>query len=261
MSTMDGLGLAARADLLYIVAQWPALKAKVKTGGGQALTGMPGAASPTPPLVVDVNVLDVLYAIEDEARHWAWMLLDEVPARHGCQGACDEAKVPADRCPNVALAVSTSAMPDLLTQIAWRHGHFTADPRMALEFCDKATELKEKVRKAITVVEPPTYLGPCRTSNCAGELKVSVGKDGGICRLCGQPWTVASQRAWLAGELDTVLKTQAEIIRSLKILDLGVSDSTVWSWVRRDQLVPVEDGLYRLSDAIALIKAPRKIAA
>ena len=256
----EHLSIMARQNLLWIVAQWPALKAKVKTGGGQALTGMPSAASPTPPLVVDVNVLDVLYAIEDEARHWAWMLLDEVPARHGCNGACDEAKVPADRCPNVALAVSTSAMPELLTQIAWRHGHWTADPRMALEFCDKATELREMARKVVEEHEAPVYMGPCQTYDCSGELYVRQGKESGMCRVCGQPWTVGERQEWLGVQLDARLMTQTEIGRALKVLGFTTQMSTVRWWTQVGKLSAVEDGLYSLADAKALAEKGRVAA-
>jgi len=232
--------LDARDDLLFIVDRWPRLAALVGGSTGNALTGLPGAASIIPLLVIDVNIVDLMWEIEEKvARFYGQILMAETN-----------------------WTPATSAMPALLNEVAARFGHFTeSDDQMALGFADDASEYRAKVEKVLDQSAPPKHVGPCQTYECIGELYVGQDKDGGTCKVCGAPFTTFTQRRWLAGELDTVLKTQAEIIQSLKILDLGVADSTVWSWVRRKQLVPVQDGLYRLADAIALIKAPRKIAA
>jgi len=229
--------LDARDDLTWVADRWHFLVGKLTPGGGNA-QGVRVSSCPEPALPIDLNVSDLMREVEDNARFWAQVLMDDT-----------------------TWAPTTSAMPTLLNEVAARHGHFTENDRISLEFSDAAHDLREKVRKILDPVSAPTYLGPCQAAECIGEIYVSAGKDSGRCRVCDEPFTAFTQRAWLAGELDTVLKTQAEIIRSLKILDLGVADSTVWSWVRRGQLVPVEDGLYSLADAIALTSKRSKIAA
>ena len=256
----EHLSIMARQDLLWIVARWPALVAKLTPGGGNAQNGMPSAASGEAFLPIDVNVSDVMREVEDEARHWAWVLLDEVPARHGCQGACGESKVPADRCPNVALAVSTSTMPELLTQVAWRYGHFVAEERMALEFMDTVTGLREKVRKVVEQRESPRWVGPCQTVECVGELYVGAGKDGGTCRVCGAAFTLLDQQAFIFGRYQERLMTPAEIGTAFKVLDIPRAEGTIRSWISRGRLVAVQEGLYSLADAKALAERGRVAA-
>jgi len=153
-------------------------------------------------------------------------------------------------------------MPELLTQIAWRHGHFTADPRMALEFCDKATELRESVRKVIEEHEAPTYMGPCQMSGCPGELYVGQGKTEGTCRVCGEAWTVRGRQEWLGKQLAARMMTRGEIVQALKVLGTPIEPKTVDKWVERGRLVAdKENGLFCLADAKDLATKKYPVAA
>ena len=228
--------LDARDDLLWVADRWHFLTAKLRPGGGSA-EGVRVSSCPEPALPIDVAVSDLMREVEDNARFYARVLMDDC-----------------------AWLPTTSAMPALLNEVAQRHGHFTEDPRVALEFSDNASDLREKVRKCLDRPEAPTYLGPCQTSECVGELYVSAGKDSGRCRICGEAFTVSEQREWLDVQLDARLMTQAEIVRALKVLGTPVEFPTIRQWVKRGRLTETEDGLYRLADAQALAH-PRAHAA
>lgn len=140
--------LNARDDLLWIVAHWDDLRARLRPGGGNALTGMP-SGSDDGHAPIDVGISDLLMSIEDNvARFYAHILMDETDWEP-----------------------TTSAMPGLLKEVAQRYGHFTADedPMMALGFCDDAHEWRWKAEKALEKPAPATYVGPCQGDNCAGS--------------------------------------------------------------------------------------------
>jgi hypothetical protein len=226
--------LEARDSLLYVVAQWPALQARLRTGGGNGLNGMPRGK--TEPLVIDVYVSDLMREIEDKvARFYGQILMDETEWQP-----------------------TTSAMPGLLAEVAHRYGHFTSeDDEMALGFCDDANEYRHRVRTALERPAPPTYVGPCASkgedgTGCVGELYVGEHQTGGICRECGTEFTLATQRDFLRAELSTRLMTQTEILRGLKTIDRDRAPSTVSGWVKTGKLEPIEEGLYRFEDAMRL---------
>lgn len=276
--TIDRLAaLNARDDLLAIAASWTALRARLRIGGGNALTGVvvAGGGEPEP---VDLGVSDLMAEIEwNVARHYAHVLLDETPPAHGCAGGChgspehqhdatcDSRQVPAERCPTPSLPITTSRMPRLLTQVARRYGHFTeGDERTALQFCDDAHDYRERVCKVLERPEPPVYVGPCRHmgedgAGCVGELYVRRGRDGGTCRECGTEFTLSEQLAWLEEQMTDRLMTASEIASALFVLDYRVPIGTIKSWIARKRLVSAVDegGLYRLSDARDLAKARR----
>lgn len=235
------VALAARDDLLWIAAHWSDLSARLRPGGGNALTGVAVATSDDGHAPIDVHVSDLMYEIEENvARFYARILADET-----------------DWTP------TTSAMPGLLREVAARYGHFTEDDDcMALAFCDDASDYRDKVRKTLERPAPPTYVGPCQTDNCDGELYVREGRDAGTCRTCHQPFTLAEQRAFLDREMEARLMTQAEIPRALNILGVKVAPGTVRKWVERERLLPAIPGerLYRLADARSLASASRRVA-
>lgn len=236
------VGLAARNNLLFIADHWADLRARLRPGGGNALTGMPSGTSEGH-CPIDVHVSDLLREIEDETRMLGHVLMDETN----------------DWTPR------TSRMPALLGDVAARYGHWTAgDERTALAFCGWAEQYAGKVRAALERPAPPEYVGPCRSRGvdgcgCSADLYLRHGRDSGTCRECGTPFTRDEQDEYVQGELAARLMTATEIRTALCRLGHTVSTSTVRVWVHRGRLVPsVEDPtLYRLEDAMALVERQR----
>lgn len=244
------VALAARDDLLWIAAQWDSLRARLRPGGGNALTGVAVATSNDGHAPIDVHISDLMYEIEENvARFYGRILADET-----------------DWTP------ATSAMPALLRDVATRYGHFTAgdDDAMALGFCDDANDYRHRVTRALERPAPPTYVGPCQQDNCHGELYVQEKHTGGRCPECGHDFTLVDQRAFLDREMDARLMTLAEIPRALNILGVKVPAGTVRRWAakpkdpKKDPLLkPAVDGdedvrLYRLADAKVLAESGRR---
>jgi len=232
-------GLGVRDNLLWIADRWPRLAALVGgTGGGQALTGMPGCASIIPPLVVDIEIVNLMDEIENEvARYYGHILMDET-----------------DWTP------TTSSMPGLLADVARRYGHFTSDPQMAFGFAADAREKRAKVEKVLDQTVPAKYVGPCHTAECIGELYIREDSSAGECKVCGVAFLATEQRAWIFGRYQERLMTATEIGDAFKTLDINRAPSTIRSWIKREQLVEVEDGLYSLADAKALAEKGRVAA-
>lgn len=259
-------GLDARDDLLYIVDHWPALTAALRPGGGNAQNGCVSSSGDAP-LPIDVNVSDLMREIEDMARFYARVLLDEVPTEHGCSGACHgavahlcgegcaKAPVTPERCSQRVDPITTSAMPGLLEQVARRYGHFVGDPMALLGFCDDASDYRARVRKTLVRPAPPEFVGPCQTDNCPGDLYLGADKESGKCRVCGKPFTWGAQMDYLDEQMSARLMTASEIGRALKVLGTPVPPSTIRSWIMREQLVAAEEGLYWLADAKALAES------
>lgn len=274
--SIDNLdALRARDDLLTIVHRWPELTARLEGVGGNALTGLPGHVMMSGPVIIDVGVSDLMRDIEERvARFYGRILLDEVDPTHGCHGRCHGSpehqciRVPfapctstrtvaATDCPARRDPITTSTMPGLLADVAARYGHFTNDPDLAQGFCDDAHDYRHKVETTLAPPGPATYLGPCPTTDCGGEIYAKDGHHEGRCPECHEPWTLTSQRAWLKAELSDRLMTPSEIARALKMLDLETKEQTVFKWVQRGRLEEVTDGLYRLADAMTLAQATR----
>jgi hypothetical protein len=97
------VALGARDDWLWIVSKWPALRAALRPGGGNALSGMPpgGGESGVP---IDLDVSDLMREIEDSSRFYAKVLWDEAPRAHGCNDACylETPPIPVEECPDRA---------------------------------------------------------------------------------------------------------------------------------------------------------------
>lgn len=229
-------GLNARDDLLWIVAQWGSLRAHLRPGGGNALgVTVQTSDRPSP---INVHIADLMRDVEENvARFYGKILMDETE-----------------------WAPKTSAMPALLSEVAIRYGHFTTDPETAAGFCDDAHDYRQRVTKALEQPVAPTYIGPCRTDNCDGELYLRDDRDAGVCRECGQPFTLAEQRQFLKVAMEDRLMTQAELPRALKVLGLEVKPGTVRKWVERERLIEVIDGLYRLADAKVLAEKGKPVS-
>jgi hypothetical protein len=238
------VALAARDDLLWIAAHWADLAARLRPGGGSALTGVSVSTSDDARLPIDVHVSDLMHEIEENvARFYGHILADET-----------------DWTP------TTSAMPGLLREVAQRYGHFTTDDdAMALGFCDDANDYRERVRKTLERPAPPAYVGPCQGDNCDGELYLREGREAGTCRACGRPFTHVEQREFIADQLTARLMTRSEILRALKVIDTPRTPSTFDGWVRRGELIEAGDGLYHFDDARQLALRgrgrPAKVAA
>lgn len=225
------VALEARNDLLWIADHWPALRARLRRGGGSALTGMPTGSDTQLP--IDTHVSDLMFEITGQvARFYGQILHDETDWQP-----------------------STSSMPGLLRDVAERYGHFTSDdPQMAMGFCDDAHDYREKVRWTLERPAPPTYIGPCKVTDCAGELYLRDDRESGKCRECGTEYTRAEQMDWVAEQMNDRLMTASEIVSALVVLRVEPTPGikTVRSWVRRGKLPEVAPGLYRLADAVAL---------
>jgi len=214
---------------------------------------MPGAGGESV-IPIDVHVSDLLEEITQSARFYGRVLLDEVVPLHGCNDACYADGVPVEECPDIQRPVTTSFMPGLLVDVATRYGHFTeGDEEIGLAFCDDAHQYREKVRKQLYRGERGEYVGPCQVADCTGELYMAAEVTAGTCKVCKTPYTYAEQRTFIAGELDAALRTRREIVVALKILGYEVQRSTLDKWVQRGRLVEVDDGLFRLADAMALM--------
>jgi len=253
------VALGARDDWLWLVSKWPELRNRLRPGGGNALSGMPGAGGESV-IPIDVHVSDLLEEITQSARFYGRVLLDEVVPLHGCNDACYADGVPVEECPDIQRPVTTSFMPGLLVDVATRYGHFTEQDDIGLAFCDDASDYRERVRKTLERPAPAVYVGPCRVRDCDGELYLRDGRDAGTCKVCGEAFTMAEQREFLNVELDSALRTRSEIVVALKILGHTVQRSTLDKWVQRGRLVEAEDGLFRLADAMVLVERKGGVA-
>jgi len=137
-----------------------------------------------------------------------------------------------------------------------------------LDFMDWAHEYAGKVRRALERPAPPSYVGPCQGkgedgAGCGGELYLREGRVDGKCRECGEPFTYAGQREFIARELEARLMTPVEIVRGLKIVGHQVQAATVFKWVQRGKLVPAFEGerLYRFADALGIVEKRERVAA
>lgn len=252
-------GLEARDNLLWIAARWPDLKARLLGGGGDPFA-VRVSGSTSPPLVLDVYVSDLMREIEDEARMLAHVLVDE-------------AKVSVEEWEEVAGArvlvareypwePRTSAMPELLVEVAGHWGHWTSgDDRTALAFMDWAHEHAEKVRSTLERPAPPSYMGDCPTrydvGGCGGSLYLREGKATMQCGECGVATSLESQREYLAKMMAGRLYGQTEMRFALLRLGYDIPLKTVQSWAQRirgkePRMPEVEDGLHRFATAKVL---------
>ena len=154
-------------------------------------------------------------------------------------------------------------MPDLLRDVAQQYTHFIDDDqKTALDYCDAAHDLNDRVRKVINPTTPPTYIGPCSVFGCLGRLRLRDGETAATCPTCKTTHTLTEHQLWLHQMLDERLMPLDEIRPALKVLGKEISDRTQRRWVAGDEpkLRPVDPelGLYRLADAVELADTGRR---
>ncbi len=224
-------GLNAHDDLVWVADRWPDLKARLRpgrSGGGNGVRTQPTSRPP-----IDTEVSDLMWQIEEHARFLGKVLLEETN----------------DWEP------TTSAMPQLLREVAERYGHFiVGDDKTALDFCDEAHEFRRKVTHSLEKPPAPTYMGDCPAPLCEGDLYLKAGRTAMACPICGHETDVVAQREFIAGKLQERLMSPSELTSALKMLQFEVPYSTIRRWVSGEapRLPEATDGLYRLSDAIQL---------
>lgn len=227
------MGLEARDQLTWVADRWGDLRAALQPGNSSALNGMPHHPEQHR-APINIHISDLLHAIEQQTRELAHVLLDETD----------------DWQP------TTSSMPGLLYDVAHRYGHWTAgDTHTALTFLDWAEDTAHKVKRALTKPQPPTYIGPCRARECEGELYLRSGRATTTCPECGHETDAAEQVEWIGEQFEQRLMTPTELASALKVLGDPVPMGTIKSWISRERLPEVVDGLYRVSDAQKLALA------
>lgn len=219
-------GLSARDAWLYVAHAWPGLQARLVPGDGA-----PGAGTgETARLPIDVAVSDLMREIEDHARFYGQVLLEETKD----------------------WAPTTSTMPGLLVDVATRYGHFTmAEDRTALDFCDAAHEAQRKVHGALERLAPPRWVGPCPEDGCEGSLRQRENQLDARCRTCGREVGPLEWQALMYDAFEDRLMTRSEIVSALHVTRHEVKPNTVDRWVQRGKLAPVAEGstLFRFRDA------------
>lgn len=224
--------LEAQQNILWLADRWADLTARLGGSGGGAL-GVRVQTSERPPLPIDVHVSDLMAEID-------WKV-----ARHYCQILIEEAE-------DVTAVPTTTE--GRLRLVAERYGHFVTDDRLALDFCDDASDYRERVRKVFERPAPPEYLGPCPIGECAGELYARGAASMVRCPECLTETTRDEQRGFVAERMEDRLMTVTEIGRALKVVGMPVPPGTLRRWAsgEKPKLEPVEEGLYRLAQAMEL---------
>lgn len=227
-------GLAARDALLAVAHAWPALQARLVPGDGTPGAGTGDQAR----MPIDVAVSDLMREIEDHARFYGQVLLEET----------------------VDWAPRTSTMPGLLVDVATRYGHFIADDdKTALDFCDVAHEIQRKVEGCIMRPAPPRWVGPCPDEECPGQLRQRETELDAVCRTCGRQVGPLEWQAIMYDAFEERVMTRSEIVSALVVTRHEVKPNTVDKWVQRGRLVPVAEGsnLFRFADAYGLAERSR----
>lgn len=229
VSVADGLN--AKEDWEWVAARWPDLRARLRptnTGPSEVRT----APKSKPP--IDLHISDLMFEIAEKARWYA----DELMREEGW-------------------TPRTSAMPNLLQEVAERFGHWISGTReVALEFCDWAHDYRTKVTRALERPAPPNYLGPCQ-DDCEGDVYVKPGHAIAHCAHCRHEYDVSQRMEWIQAQLESRLMTRSELVSALHLLGTPKTMDTVKSWTLRKQLPEIAPGLFRLADAMALAERTR----
>lgn len=222
-------GLAARDAWLYVAHAWPALQARLVPGDGA-----PGAGTgETARLPIDVAVSDLMREIEEHARFYGQVLLEET----------------TDWAPR------TSTMPGLLVDVATRYGHFTmAEDRIALDFADAAHEAQRKVHGALERPAPPRWVGPCPDEACEGSLRQREDQVDARCRTCGREVGPLEWQALMYDAFEERVMTRSELESALLVTGHQVKIRTIDQWITRRRLVEVGDTRDRLGNRVGLFR-------
>jgi len=97
------------------------------------------------------------------------------------------------------------------------------------------------------------YLSTCLAGE--GELYLRPGRATTTCPECGHETDAAEQVEWIGEQFEQRLMTPTELASALKVLGDPVPMGTIKSWISRERLPEVTDGLYRVSDAQKLALA------
>lgn len=233
------LALEARANILWLADHWTHLTARL-TPGSSASTSEVRAPSPERQLPIDTYVSDLMAEIDwVVARHYVHVLIDETD---------DVRYMPTT--PEARLRL-----------VAERYGHFVMDDMVALTFCDDAADYRGRVEKTLERPPAPVYLGPCPVGECSGELYARGSSSTARCPACLTETTREDQAAWVGERFDERLMTITEIGVALTIIEDPVPPGTLRRWASTGKLASIEDGLYRLADAVALAHDRKKVTA
>lgn len=224
--------LNARDDWLWIVHHWGDLQARLRPDRGDPNAPKVSRTVEHPPLPIDPHVSDVILEITELAGWYGTALIKE------------GSWIPRD---------GELDMPRRLAKVAELYGHFTADDREALDYCDSAHEFRSKVEGILNRKEPTRYVGPCPEDGCGGELYMAE-TEGGVCPECGEPWTLPAQFAYLRAEAEDVLMERDVLRTALVSMGYDVPFETIKTWTKRAKIEQPEPGLYRFGDALGLAK-------
>lgn len=203
-----------------------------------------------PPLSVSASLLIA------DIRDWAWFyasaLMDETPDY-----------------------VAPRSTEQRLRDIASRYGHFTVDTnerwvkptvdmpeghwqRVAIDFCDRAHELVNRARGLVEQPPPPRFMGPCRDTECGGDVYLIAFDKMPRCTTCDLGHDAADMRQQLIRALESRLLKRDELREALNIAkppgSKRVPAATMRQWIKRGRLVPVirDPELFRMTDAMEL---------
>lgn len=207
----DGLDqlavMGARDDLLAVADHLPDLTACLATGGGGALTGMPGGDGEVP-LPYDVTVADLLGEIRRHAEFLERALLD------------------------VGMLITASTTPGKLRQAAYEVHQLGKDPRVTVELWETAKDLRHRTEQSLGTKVRPDWLGPCPTPLCDADVYLVPGREVGTCRGCGADVTRQWQSEHAAWAMGDRLMTLSELTSALKVAGVEVPYQTVRTWSR-----------------------------
>ncbi|HLS01164.1 MAG TPA: hypothetical protein VK054_04175 [Beutenbergiaceae bacterium] len=223
--------LQAKADLNWIADRWGDLQARLVPSTTPNQGGSRPAPTSRPPL--NLHVSNLLFEIEQEARMLGHVLSEEVPG--GWQPR-------------------SSAMPQLLRDVAEYHGHWTTQPdHVSVPFVEWATDYRHRVTRALENPPNPQYVGPCPTCPPGqGDLYVTPRTRLAKCRNCRQTIDIQQQMQYVQQHLENRLMTLTEIRTALTILEIPHNYATIRKWAERKRLVPETGNLYKLTHAIQL---------
>ena len=238
--------LQARADLEWVAGKWHELQNRLRKTGGDPNAPRVGG-SKEPPSEIDWHVSNLLHEITEYTVFLGKVLIEES-----------------------RWEPEAGTMPQLLWAVSAMYGHFTMteDEKTAHDFCGEAARLRREVDKVINRPERARYIGPCSNANyqgagCPGELWMEHDRDGGVCRVCGEAWSLVQQRMWLRSEMGDIALTYSETFRALKILGLEISERTWERWTstgtmdrpRKPKIAKDDDDLYPLIEAVRMASA------
>lgn len=211
-ASLDQLAiLGARDDHLAVAGLLPDLRARLATGGGNALTGLPTGSAETP-LPFDVGVSDLLDDISAHTAYLARTLLDA----------------------GVTLTATTAT--GRLKQAAYEAWRTITTDAEAIALWDTARDLRERAETILGAKVRADWLGPCPTAGCPAEVYLRADQHARVCGECGAVVTRQGQAEHAATELDERLLTLSELASALVVCRVPVPYRTLQTWARRGRI-------------------------